>query len=558
MASPFSSDVGTPGSEGHAQLSRRSLVAGASAVGALIGVAPAAGAAPSAPSVVWPSVKRPADLSRIVAWSAAELSVAIRRRTVTCVEVMSAYLDRIEAVNPKVNAIVALRPRAELLEEAAGKDRLLAAGTYQGWMHGFPQAAKDLANVKGMPTSLGFFGQPGVPAASPATADALVVERMRSAGAIFIGKTNTPEFGLGSHTYNNVFGTTFNAYDQSRSAGGSSGGAAVAVALRMLPVADGSDFFGSLRNPPGWNNVLGLRPSYGRVPGVGNEQFVQQGGTEGPIARTATDLALFLDTLAGYDVRAPLSIERDVELRQPGKPGKVSMRGHRVAWMADLGGYLPMDPEVLEVTGAAVHRMRGMGIEVDKVDALPTAPGFAGNADLWPTWLVFRHWLIGGILKPLHDNPQLREKMKPEAIYEVEGLLTGADGNPAISGIDAWNGSVKRTAMYQAFRQLFETYDYVVLPTAQIFPFDAEETWPKQIHGTAMSSYHRWMEVTAIGTLLGAPTLAVPGGFSGDGLPIGLQVIGRNHDDAGVLDFAAAWERETRFVEDHLPPLIAR
>lgn len=554
MASRFPAGSGTSDSGGRLQVSRRSLVAGASAAGVLGGVGGLKSGAHAVEDVKWPRVKRPADLRRIVDWNAAELSAAIRRQEVSCVEVMAAYLDRIDEVNPKVNAIVALRPRADLMKEAGEKDRLLARGAYQGWMHGFPQAAKDLANVKGMPTSLGFFGQPGVPAAPPATADALIVERIRSAGAIFIGKTNTPEFGLGSHTYNNVFGATLNAYDQRKSAGGSSGGAAVAVALRMLPVADGSDFFGSLRNPPGWNNVLGLRPSYGRVPGLGNEQFVQQGGTEGPIARTATDLALFLDTLAGYDVRAPLSIEEETE---PPKAGKPSMRGRRVAWMADLGGYLPMDPEVLEVTGGAVDRMRAMGMKVDKVDALPTAPGFAGNADLWPTWLIFRHWLVGSILKPLYDTPTLRERMKPEAIYEVEGLLTGADGNPAISGIDTWNGSVKRTAMYQAFRKLFETYDYVVLPTAQIFPFDADQTWPTEIQGTQMSSYHRWMEVTGIGTLLGAPTLAVPGGFSGGGLPIGLQVIGRNHDDAGVLDFAAAWERETRFVEDHLPPLIA-
>ncbi len=530
--------------------SRRSLVAGASAVGLALGAADASGAAPD---VVWPSAARPGDLSRIVWWSAAELSVAIRRKKVTCVEVMTAYLDHIAEVNPAVNAIVNLRPREELLAEAATKDGLLKRGQYDGWMHGFPIAVKDLANVKGMKTTLGFFRPPFD--APPATADALVVERMRAAGAIFIGKTNTPEFGLGSHTYNNVFGTTFNAYDQTKSAGGSSGGAAAAVALRMLPVADGSDFFGSLRNPPGWNNVMGLRPSYGRVPGLGAEQFVQQGGTEGPIARDARDLSLLLRTMSGYDVRAPLSIEQDPAPLT--NLGDTSLSGRKVAWMADLGGYLPTDPEVLEVTGAAVERMGELGLEVTKVDALPSFGAFRGNQDLWPTWLVFRHWLIGGILKPLYDNPAFRAEMKPEAIYEVEGLISGADGNPALTGLDTWNGSVLRTAMYQAFRQLFETYDYVVLPTAQIFPFDADQDWPSEIEGVEMSSYHRWMEVTAIGTLIGAPTLAVPAGFSSTGLPIGLQVIGRNHDDFSLMDLAAAWERKTRFVQDVLPPLVA-
>ena len=530
-------------------MSRRTLLAGFGA--ASVAVAGAAAANAEGREVRWPAVKRPADLRRIVFWSAAELSVAIRRRQVTCMEVMTAYLDHIAEINPAVNAIVALRPRADLLAEAAEKDRLLAAGTYQGWMHGFPQAVKDLANVKGMKTTLGFFDSDDIPAAST---DSLIVERMRAAGAIFIGKTNTPEFGLGSHTYNNVFGTTYNAYDQSRSAGGSSGGAAVAVALRMLPVADGSDFFGSLRNPPGWNNVLGLRPSYGRVPGLGGEQFVSQGGTDGPIARTALDLALFLRTLSGYDVRAPLSIEQDPE--QLAELGDTRLRGRKVAWMGDLGGYLPMEPEVLEVTGAAARRLTELGMEVSTVDTLPSFGAFQGNQDLWPTWLVFRHWLVGGIIKPLYDNPALRSAMKPEAIYEVEGLVTGADGNPPLSGIDVYDGSVKRTAMYQAFRKLFETYDYVVLPTAQLFPFDADVTWPRSVDGVAMSSYHRWMEVTSIGTLIGAPTLAMPAGFSSSGLPIGLQVIGRNHDESSVLDLAEAWERRTGWVDRVLPPLL--
>lgn len=539
-----------------ANVSRRTVVTGATAAGVALGaLASTGGPAAAVPDVAWPAVKRPSDLSRIVWWSAAELSSAIRRRKVTCVEVMTAYLDHIAAVNPSVNAIVALRPRAELLAEAAAKDELLAEGTYQGWMHGFPQAVKDLANVKGLPTSAGFFGRPGVPAAPPAAADSLFVERVRAAGAIFIGKTNTPEFGLGSHTYNKVFGTTLNAYDQTRSAGGSSGGAAVAVALRMLPVADGSDFFGSLRNPPGWNNVLGLRPSYGRVPGAGNEQFVQQGGTEGPIARDARDLALLLATMSGYDVRAPLAIEQDPE--PLAKVRRSSLRGARIAWLGDLGGYLPMEPEVLEVTGAAVERMRSLGATVDELDGLPTGPGFAGNADLWPTWLVFRHWISGGLNKPVYDNPAWRPYLKPEAVYEIDGLLSGADGNPALTGLDVWNASVKRTGLYNAFRVLFEKYDYVLLPTAQVMPFDADLEWPAEINGVPMSSYHRWMEVTAIGTLLGAPTLAMPAGFGSSGLPIGLQVVGRNHDDAGVIELAAAWERDTRFVEDHLPALIA-
>lgn len=555
-------DRSDPGIGRTGHVSRRGLLGGAVAAGVVAaGLIDGTGTAAASPThggrhfdgIDWPSVKRPRDLARIVDWSAAELSVAIRRRVVSCVEVMTAYLNHIAKINPKVNAIVNLRPRADLLAEAAGRDAQLRRGDYLGWMHGFPHAVKDLAGVKGIKTTSGFFRPPFD--VGPATADSLNVERIRAAGAIFIGKTNTPEFGLGSQTYNNVFGATTNAYDQTKTAGGSSGGAAVAVALRMLPVADGSDFFGSLRNPPGWNNVFGLRPSFGRVPGNNAEAFVQQGGVEGPIARTALDLALLLRTMSGYDPRAPLSITEDPA---PLTDLRGRFRGKKVAWLGDLGGYLPMEPEVLTVTRKALRSFESLGMEVTTLDALPSFGTFTGNADLWPTWLIFRHWLIGGILKPLYDNPTFRAAMKPEAIYEIEGLLSGADGNPAISGLDTYNGSVKRTGLYQGFRTLFETYDYAVLPTAQVFPFDVTVHWPKSINGVAMSSYHRWMEVTAVGTLLNAPTLAVPAGFSAAGLPMGLQVIGRNHDDFSLMDLAAAWEKTTQWVQKVPPPLLTR
>ena len=500
----------------------------------------------------FPDLRRPDEPADIVDWSAAELSVAIDRRLVSCVEVMTAYLDRIDLVNPRVNAIVALRPRADLLREAAEKDEMLAAGQRQGWMHGFPHAVKDMADVKGIPTSLGFFRPPF--AAAPATADSVFVDRLRAAGCIFVGKTNNSEFGLGSHSYNEVYGTTVNAYDQRTSAGGSSGGAAVAVALHMVPVADGSDFFGSLRNPPGWNNVYGLRPSFGRVPGAGAEVFLQQGGTEGPIARNPLDLTLLLRTMSGPDRRAPLSLEQPLP-PVPG-PESASLRGLRIAWLGDLGGYLPMDPEVLAVCTAAVDRMRAQGAEVVTVDDLPARGPFVGNHSLWPTWLIFRHWQIAGRLMPLYENPALRPAMKPEAVYEIEGVLGGTDGNAGITAMDVWDGSFARSAMYQAFQDFFDSYDYALLPTAQIFPFEATIAWPKEIQGVEMSSYHRWMEVTAVGTLIGAPTAAVPAGFSAGGLPIGLQVMGRHHDDAGVLSFCAAWHASNSEVESRRPPLL--
>ncbi|NAZ74270.1 amidase [Kineococcus sp. T13] len=517
--------------------SRRSLLTGGA--GTLAGLATGAVAAVPPAAASTAGAAPHGRTSDVVHLDASALSRAIARRQISCVEVMNAYLDHIEGVNPRFNALVSLRPREELLAEALGKDRLLARGVRQGWMHGLPHAVKDLANVRGLKTTSGFFRPPfDVP---PASADALHVERMRNAGAVFIGKTNTPEFGLGSHTYNEVFGATLNAYDRSRSAGGSSGGAAVALATRMLPVADGSDFFGSLRNPAGWNNVLGMRPSFGRVPGAGADVFVQHGGVEGPMARNATDLALLLSTLAGYDERSPLSIEQEPDVFA----GRLrrDFRGARVAWLGDLGGYLPTEPGLLPLCEQGLRTFSALGAHVEHLDALPTAPGFAGTEDLWPLWLVFRHWLIGGILHPIYQDPLLRAAMKPEAIYEVEGLLNGADGNPAITGLDTYTASVKRTAMYQAFRQLFQTYEFLVLPTSQIFPFEASTTWPRSIDGVPMPSYHRWMEVTAIATLLGAPAISLPVGFDARGLPAGVQVIARNHADLSLLQLARSWEQ---------------
>ncbi|MEP6562333.1 MAG: amidase [Nakamurella sp.] len=488
----------------------------------------------------------------IVDLDAVKLSAAIRGRVVSCVEVMTAYLDQIDALNPLVNAIVSRRSRADLLAEASAKDRQLAAGDHLGWMHGFPHAVKDLANVAGIKTTQGFFRPPfDVPAAS---SDALAIERIRAAGAIFIGKTNASEFGLGSHTYNNVFGTTLNAYDQTRSAGGSSGGASVAVALRMLPVADGSDFFGSLRNPPAWNNLLGLRPSFGRVPGLNQDVFLQQFGVEGPIARTATDLTLLLQTMAGYDDRVPLSIEQDVTGYSDHL--KADFGGAQVAWLGDLGGYLPMEPGVLELCEHSFPVFEALGMEVIDHPRLPTATSFAGNADLWPMFLVFRHWLVGSQLGALYRNPKLRAALKPEALYEVEGLFTGADGNPPITALDVYNASAKRTSMHQAFRKLFAAVKFVALPAAQVFAFDAQLHWPNRVNGVAMSSYHRWMEVTSIGTLLGYPVISLPVGFNMQGLPMGIQVIAANHQDLALLQLARAWEQETNWVQEYPPALL--
>lgn len=487
------------------------------------------------------SIAKPADaaLPEIVAMDARALSDAIRAKRVSCVEVMTAYLDHIDRVNPVVNAIVSLQPREDLLAQAEARDAQLARGQHQGWMHGMPQAVKDLALTKGIRTT---FGSPLFADFVPEV-DSAIVERAKRAGAIVIGKTNTPEFGLGSQTYNPVFGTTLNAHDPSRCAGGSSGGAAAALAMRMLPVADGSDMMGSLRNPAAFNNVIGFRPSQGRVPSApALEAFVQQLGTEGPMGRTVADVAQLLATQAGHDARAPLSLAEDPAVFA--EPLRRDLKGARVGWLGDYGGYLAMEPGVLDLcqdNGLKTLETIGCAVEEARLDFPPER--------IWDTWLKWRHWLVGSGLSVFYADPAKRAKMKPEAIWEVEG-------GQKLSAFDVYRASMARTALYQTVRQAFETYDYLVLPTAQVFPFDAKVHWPKEIAGRTMDTYHRWMEVVVLATLSGCPALNLPVGFNAAGLPMGMQVIGPPRADLAVLQLGHAYEQAAPWVRDRLPPTL--
>ena len=465
-----------------------------------------------------PADTHPLDLD------ACELSEAIHARRVSCRELMDACLARIEALNPAFNAIVSLRAHDALRAEAEARDAELARGTSRGWLHGMPLAVKDTTATAGLRTT---FGSPLFADHVPAH-DAIVVERMKRAGAIVIGKTNVPEFGLGSHTYNPVFGTTRNAWDTRRSAGGSSGGAAVALALRLLPVADGSDVMGSLRNPAAFGNVFGMRPSTGRVPGGPlGDLYVSQLGTEGPLARRVRDLAMLLAIQAGHDARAPLSIAEDG--RAFAEPLQAHARGLRIGWLGDLGGYLPMERGVLDVCAGALRRLEGLGCAVE-----PLALGHSPAA-LWRCWLTWRSWLIAGRLAPHHANPAERERLKPEARWEVEQGLR-------LSAADVHAASLERSAFHRQLLRLFERVDVLALPSAQVWPFDAALDWPKAIEGTTMDTYHRWMEVTLYATLGGLPAISVPAGFDARGLPMGLQLIGAPHADRAVLELAAAYE----------------
>src|SRR5947207_2177807 len=457
--------------------------------------------------------------------TAGALSVGLAARQFSCRELMHATLERIERVNPRCNAIVSLRDRDALLTEADERDADLHRGRRRGWLHGVPQAIKDVAATAGVRTT---FGSPLLRDSVPGE-DSLMVQRMKGSGCIVIGKTNTPEFGLGSHTFNEVFGTTLNAFDTSRSAGGSSGGAAVALATRMLPVADGSDFMGSLRNPAGWNNVFGFRPSQGRVPGwPADDVFIAQLSTSGPMARTVLDVARLLDIQAGPDARVPLSIARTERFAV--SASKVEdARGIRIGWLRDLNGYLAMEPGVLDTCEQALQRLAGLGVTVE-----PTALGFAPDR-VWQAWLVWRRWLVGARIAPYLAKPENRALIKPEALWEY-------DAAQDLSGAATLKASIERTAFYQQLLRLFDQYDLLALPSAQVWPFDARLRWPHEIAGRPMDTYHRWMEVTLYATFAGLPCISVPAGFSAGGLPMGLQLIGRPQADAAVLALAAAYE----------------
>lgn len=466
----------------------------------------------------------------IVEMPAWELSLRIHSKEISCAEVMEAYLNHIDRVNPKVNAVVALQDRETLMRQAREKDAALASGKTDGWMHGFPQAVKDLEETKGIVTT---YGSPIFKNNVPPS-DNLTVRRLKKAGSIIIGKTNTPEFGLGSHTYNPVYGATGNPYDTSRSSGGSSGGAACALAMRMQAVADGSDFMGSLRNPAGWCNVYGYRPSWGCVPSPALELFMNQFAMRGPMARTVSDLALLLATLAEPDVEIPASLDRDPALTALTPENvrdrlKADHKGKKVAWIGNWGGYLPMEDGVLALCEEALKTFGTFGVSVESITP-PVDP-----QSFWDeVWLPLRHF--GGIyMRPLYDDPEKRKLMKPEAVFEYEG--SGKYDARAI-----YAASEKRSAWYKTVVKLFEKYDYLAVPTAQVFAFDKTMHWPKEVAGRKMDTYHRWMEVVTHWTMSGSPVVAVPAGFNAAGLSMGIQIIGRPRGDFDLLRLAHAWE----------------
>jgi amidase len=457
----------------------------------------------------------------LICMSATALAEAIAARKLAPSEVMAAHLDRIAACNAAVNAIVSMPDPEALMTQARAADD----APRKGWLHGLPIAVKDLVAVKGIRST---YGSPLFADFIP-PADDLIAQRMRAAGAIFIGKTNTPEWGQGSHSFNPVHGVTRNPYDLSRTAGGSSGGAAAGLATHMVPLADGSDMMGSLRNPAAFCNVYGFRPSWGLVPadGVG-ETHLATLATEGPMARTVEDVARFLDVLAGENPTVPFA-------RVGGPFGGLTpadMRGKRIGWLGDWGGAYGMEPGILALVEQGLAQFEAMGAVVE-----PLAPPFAAG-DLWRSWTTLRAMLSAGRMGPLYADPTSRDKLKPETQWEIQQGL-------GLSAAAVYEASLIRSRWYARAARMFEDYDAVVLPSAQVWPFPAEWRWPEAIAGRQMDTYHRWMEVVVPASLAGLPALALPCGFGESGLPMGMQLIGRAGDDAGILAMGMAYHNAT-------------
>lgn len=469
--------------------------------------------------------------------SATALTGMLKSRLISAEELMRATLERIAHINPAVTAIVSLIPPEQALEMARASDRHLAAHGPMGPLHGLPFMVKDLEETKGIVSS---FGSPLFKHHIPAE-DSLMVARLRAAGALVIGKTNVPEFGFGSQTYNPVFGPTLNAYDQSRTAGGSSGGAAVALALRMVALADGSDHGGSLRNPAAFNNVYGFRPSPGRIPDLKNDCYSLGLPVLGPMARTVDDLALLFSVQAGPDSRVPVSIQQDGADFAGIQPA--AMKGMRIGWLGDLDGVLPMETGVLSLCAAGLAVLQALGADIE-----PAHLGFP-QAAIWESWTTLRSWTAAFRFGALYEDEAQRTLLKPEIQWEIEQGMR-------LSGFEVAAQIEQRNGWLRHLLRLFETYDALVLPSAQVFPFAVTQHWPREIAGRQMDSYHRWMEVVTPATLGGLPALSVPVGFNAAGLPMGMQLIGPPGADKAILRLAKAYDEATAWPQKH-PPALA-
>jgi amidase len=468
--------------------------------------------------------------SEICFMKATELARLIQARELSAKEVLTAHLAQIERVNPKVNAIVTLVPE-QAMAQAQAADEALARGEAVGPLHGLPIAHKDLVATKGIRTT---WGSPIYKDFIP-DQDDLIIERLKKAGAITMGKTNVPEFGAGSQTFNEVFGETLNPYDLDKTCGGSSGGAAVALACGMQPIADGSDMGGSLRNPANFCNVVGFRPSPGRVPAWPSELAWFPISVQGPMARTVEDVALMLSAIAGPDPRSPIAISEPGSLFT--RPLGRDFKGVRIAWSRDLGEF-PVDPRVTAVIDGQRQVFESLGCIVED-----NAPDFSDADEIFK---VLRAWRFEvGYAELLKKH---RDQIKDTVIWNVEAGMK-------LSGGQVSRAEQKRTQLYHRVRKFMEDYEFLILPVSQVPPFDVKQRYITEINGVKMETYIDWMKSCYYITVTGHPAISVPCGFTPEGLPVGVQIVGRHQADFSVLQLAYAFEQATG-VWQRRPPVV--
>ena len=461
---------------------------------------------------------------------ATEMIAAIKKKTLSPREIVEALLARVEKINPKVNAYCTVVP--EMALEAAKKaETEIRQGGKLGPLHGIPVSIKDLTLTAGIRTTFGSkIFEHHVP-----TEDALIVQRLKAAGAIVIGKTNTPEFGAGANTYNAVFGATRNPWKLSHTCGGSSGGAAVALACGLGPLATGSDLGGSLRIPASFCGVVGFRTSAGRVPIYPSLMGWDTLAVEGPMARTVGDTALMLSVIAGADDRSPISLPGDgreflAAVEHP------NIRGFKVAWSADLK-VSPVDREIEAVAGAAAKRFTELGCTVEQAE-----PDFSRVREIIHVTRALR-------MVTLHAEKleKWRDQMNSNLVWNIE------KGFP-LTAQQVGMAEKERTALYHRVRQFFERYDLLLTPTVAVPPFPVEMPYPQEINGEPMNNYHEWLYLTYAITVTGLPAISVPCGWTAEGLPVGLQIVGRRLGEATVLRAAAAFEAIAPW-QDKRPPV---
>ena len=454
--------------------------------------------------------------------TAVEMLDCLRSGNLSARQIMSAHLDQIEQANPQVNAIIPLLPE-QAMKQATAADEEISQRKEIGSLHGLPMAHKDLILTQGIQTTL---GSPIFRDFIP-DQDGLIIERLKQAGAITVGKTNTPEFGAGSQTYNEVFGETLNPYDITKTCGGSSGGAAVALACGMQPIADGSDMGGSLRNPANFCNVVGFRPSPGRVPVWPALAAWLPISVQGPMARTVEDVSLMLSAIAGPDPRSPISILESGDIFK--QPLDRDFSGTHIAWSQDLDQF-PVDKRITKTIEKQKKIFESIGCMI-----VDDQPDFTDADEIFKIWRAWQFELAYAGLLETH-----RDQIKDTVVWNIE------EGQK-LSGSQIGQAEIKRTKLYHRIREFMGEIEFLVLPVSQVPPFDIKQRYITEINGTEMETYIDWMKSCYYISVTGLPAISVPCGFTSEGLPVGIQIVGRHQDDFGVLQLAYAFEQSTGF-----------